>query len=207
MSEETGLAKRGQTAPADRAQRLVERTFDVTVDLQKEQIIDKLKEHPQVEWHDSRPNPFFAKLPFQGWTEGNTVFLRRLEQTDSLVSPTLELEFETRDLNTHVRGRFVPNDNLTKGLPKSRFVRWALLGLGASFFAADLVLLGGAFSLQMALVAVPAAAFAAVARTRERNALSSHGPALLGVVGSVLLPHEVGGERSPFRALPPGSSR
>lgn len=211
MTREEGLKNAGADhalrVPADGRSDLVERTFEVRVDLSPDAVIEKLKLNPAVEWHQEYPNPFFARRPFQAWATEKGVFVRRVEMADKTASPTLQLVMSDAGGETRVAGRFVSNDALTRGLPESSGARWALGLLGLVLMVGATVVTHGGYLFQVVFLAFVCASVGVAARRRARRSLAAHGPALLGVVGSVLIPHEVGDGDSPFRALPARTSR
>lgn len=188
-----------------RGMDLIERSFDVLVELSPAEVVERIQADPEVEWHEERPNPFFAGTAYQAWGNEKQVVVRRLQRTDKLAAPELELILRQEGRQTRIQGRFVPinNRNLLAGLPTTVLGKLSWVAASCLFVLGDLYLFFGTLTASVVLLVL---GFAIWFRRRERETLGAHGPPLLGVVGRVLLPYEVAGESSPFRALPAGNS-
>lgn len=183
--------------------------FSHRVGLSREDLIESLKQRPDVHWYDDRPDPFPEDdAAFQAWAKGDLIFLRRMQELEGAKSPFVALRVEASGQAHLVHGAFVRRpiarkDGTQKILRITVLLMWlSLVGTLAS------ALLGGIpnpVQLVGLLIAIPwGHHLLRLGEAPDQASMERHGRALRALVGEVLIPHELGEGDAPFRALPAG---
>lgn len=185
--------------------------FSHRVSLDRQELIDSLKERADVHWYDGRPDPFPKdSLPFQAWSKGEVIFVRRMVETERAKSPIVALRVAPGGRGHIVHGAFVRrpvvrNDNTQKILRVTVILMW--ISLFGSIVGSIVGALFNPFQFIGYAIAIPwAHHLLRQGEAPDRASMELHGQTLRALVGELLIPHELGEAQGPFRGLPSGST-
>jgi hypothetical protein len=193
---------------------LVRRNFTFALDIAPAEVLDQLRNHPQIAFTDGAPDPFpdLSGPAFQAWPrDENAIYVRAAAgATETTLSPVVLIEISPRNMGSQVVGKFLKHPQRTRRYESLlKGAMWASAGFAALwlFFVVLMLVIEPIIGITylfnvMTFVSPLALALPFTMRnTPSKESMKRYGQELWGLIGGIFVPHALGSDdqEDPFR--------